>query len=80
MRTKFNIYFFLLDNGFYGSYNNITVILICDMVRFIYGRNRSTRKKGEKHIQQQVINTLYHKELYRVDLEQSGIKLAIEAI
>jgi hypothetical protein len=37
-------------------------------------------KKGEKHIQQQVINNLYHKELYRVDLDQSGIKLAIEAI
>ena len=37
-------------------------------------------KKEEKRIQQQVINTLYHKELYRVDLEQSGIKLAIKAI
>ena len=37
-------------------------------------------KKGEKQIQQQVINNLYHKELYRVDLDQSGIKLAIEAI
>ncbi len=50
------------------------------MLRFIYGRNRSTRKKGEKRIQQQVIKILYHKELYRVDLDQSGIKLAIEAI
>ena len=37
-------------------------------------------KKEEKRIQQQVINILYHKELYRVDLDQSGIKLAIEAI
>ena len=69
-----------VPDGVYGLYNNIAIILICDMVRFIYGRNRSTRQKGEKRIQQQVINTLYHTELYRVDLDQSGIKLAIEAI
>ena len=81
VRTKFDIYFF---------FNWIMDFMVCITILQLYwyvicsdlfmDETVVPGKKGEKHIQQQVINILYHRELYRVDLEQSGIKLAIEAI